>query len=414
MRPNVALACAALAALGALAGGCSSCKDTKPTGPDPFAIAAEPPLGDEKRGNGLVGEFQCNRCHDGTGHQDAQLDKDCVKCHQQITDGLFKASPEALARWRPVVKDLTYAPSLASAGKRLRRGWIEAFLLRPHDLRPNLVSTMPRLALTPDQARDVAAYIAREPGKPAAFKPGDADRGRKVLDTKGCGTCHRMTGAARPLVASAIPTPIDATEMSRAMTLAPDLKHARARFTPASMVAWLRDPKGVKPDTSMPPIPLTEEQARDVTTYLFATPLTDPKVEPFKRLPVLDRPVKFQEVNERVFHRTCWHCHSEPDFAIGDGGPGNSGGFGFKPRGVDLSSYQGVSSGYLDEEGNRKSLFLPVKSGLPRLVESLVARHGEEAGAETGEVRGMPLGLPPLSAEQIQLVETWVAQGRPK
>ena len=26
---------------------------------------------------------------------------------------------------------------------------------------------------------------------------------------------------------------------------------------------------------------------------------------------------------------------------------------------------------------------------------------------------GMPLGLPPLSAEQIQLVETWIAQGTP-
>jgi hypothetical protein len=29
-------------------------------------------------------------------------------------------------------------------------------------------------------------------------------------------------------------------------------------------------------------------------------------------------------------------------------------------------------------------------------------------------VRGMPLGLPPLEPEQIQLVESWIAQGRPR
>jgi hypothetical protein len=35
-------------------------------------------------------------------------------------------------------------------------------------------------------------------------------------------------------------------------------------------------------------------------------------------------------------------------------------------------------------------------------------------GAEPGRVRGMPLGLPPLSSEDIQLVETWIAQGHPR
>jgi hypothetical protein len=47
-------------------------------------------------------------------------------------------------------------------------------------------------------------------------------------------------------------------------------------------------------------------------------------------------------------------------------------------------------------------------------VRALLARHAEERGAATGEVRGMPLGYPALSLEDIQLVETWIAQGRPR
>jgi hypothetical protein len=58
-------------------------------------------------------------------------------------------------------------------------------------------------------------------------------------------------------------------------------------------------------------------------------------------------------------------------------------------------------------------LFAPTKEGLPRLVAALVARQREDAGQVSDDVRGMPLGLPPLTAEQIQLVESWVEQGRP-
>ena len=98
----------------------------------------------------------------------------------------------------------------------------------------------------------------------------------------------------------------------------------------------------------------------------------------------------------------------------GDGGPGNSGGLGFKPRGLNLSDYNGVAAGYLDDKGERASVFIKDEGDVPRLVKALLARHDEESGAETGPVRGMPLGYEPLSAEDIQLVESWVAQGRPR
>jgi len=91
-----------------------------------------------------------------------------------------------------------------------------------------------------------------------------------------------------------------------------------------------------------------------------------------------------------------------------------SGGFGFAARGLDLSSYAGIASGSLDEEGRRRSVFAPAAGGTPRLIAQLLARQAEEAGQPVPGVRGMPLGLPALTPEELQLVESWIAQGRPR
>ena len=90
-----------------------------------------------------------------------------------------------------------------------------------------------------------------------------------------------------------------------------------------------------------------------------------------------------------------------------------SGGMGFPPRHLDLSTYESINSGYLDDEGELTSLFSTTPDGTPRIVAVLLARQREIVG-QPGPLRGMPLGFPPLSAEDIQLVESWVAQGRPR
>jgi hypothetical protein len=137
------------------------------------------------------------------------------------------------------------------------------------------------------------------------------------------------------------------------------------------------------------------------------------------RLPLLTRRVSFEEANRQVFSRTCHHCHTDPESSGGDGGPGNTGGFGFAPRGVSFSSHASILSGYIAARGERHSLFEPLADGTPLLVAALLARHSEHErngsalGTNSDAVRGMPLGLPPLSAEDIQLVESWVAQGKP-
>jgi hypothetical protein len=374
-------------------------------------------LGDPVHGKELMLTYQCNRCHDGGGHPAAEKGKHCVHCHKDIVEDRFPAAPAAIAKWKPRVKELADAPSLEGTGAHLTRAWIERYLLQPSDLRPNLHQDMPRLAISPGDARDIAAYLAPAAAPAPDASPlasADLGRGRQLLETKGCGTCHVMTGVAA-VPPSAAPA-MDGKDLERARRLAPDLRFARDRMTPAGLVAWLTDPKSVKLDTPMPTTPLSATEVRDLAAYIAEAELAPVAPKPkFERLPALTRKVTFKEVDEKVFHRSCWHCHSEPDYAIGDGGPGNSGGLGFKPRGLNLSDYAGIAAGYTDDSGERQSIFARDAQNVPRVVRALLARHDEEEqGVETGPVRGMPLGYDPLSAEDVQLVESWVVQGRPR
>ncbi|MBM4375839.1 MAG: c-type cytochrome [Deltaproteobacteria bacterium] len=382
------------------------------------------PAGDAARGKALVGSFECRRCHEGTGLEPEPLARNCRGCHLHVLADGFSSKP-ASATWKSHVAHLGPVPSLVGAGRRLRYEWLVRFLVEPHDLRPALTQSMPRLALSREQARDVATYLASlagpSPTDARALVGADAARGRKLMDEMECGACHRMSGV-EPLRAG---TPLGpeaprfyerhAEELRPAVMLAPDLRHVRERMTSTQLVEWLRDPPGIKGDTLMPRPGLTPEATRDVAAYLLTAPLApaEPRRIP-EALPNLTRRVAYEEVAREVLDVTCRHCHGSPDVAVGDGGPGNSGGFGFKRRAINFTSYEHAQGGYVDDAGERHSLFEPLADGTPRIVAALWARHREVAGSPDPSVRGMPLGLPPLAPEKIQLVATWIAQGRPR
>ena len=212
----------------ALVASLSDCK--KETKADPFDIPAPAlvaPRGDFERGHALIAEFECNRCHDDAGLAAAPIEKHCVHCHQEIMAGTYDAPKATLAKWQKIIVDLRDAPSLGETSARLRRGWIEKFLLDPRDLRPHLSATMPRLAITQQQARDIATYFASEDEAPVALGALDEARGKVLFAAKGCATCHALGGAP---AATAMPIPVPVANLARAMALAPDLRHTRDRF----------------------------------------------------------------------------------------------------------------------------------------------------------------------------------------
>lgn len=416
-RHLAAVACAALAA----ACGFAHKNDASPdAGANPSANAfqtslARAPRGDANHGRALLAELECNRCHATSAVEAAPHEKQCTGCHADILRGTPKGTPAQLTRWRSKVAELGDVPSLEQTGTRFRRDWLAGFLRAPHDLRPSLVPSMPRLALTEAQALDIATFLAPlDDDEVHALEGASVTRGAALAHDKGCVVCHRFEGAESP--GGMIPTTIAIADLPRAMRLAPDLRFARERWRRGALVDWIEHPAHVKPDTTMPDLALTRAEARDLAAWVVDAPLAPPakKAVP-ARLPVLARAVTYDEVATKVFRKTCWHCHGEPDFERGDGGPGNSGGFGFKGKGIDLSSYAATFAGFVDAQGERASLFVPLAEAkddkTSYLVASLVARQREEAG-ETPELRGMPLGMPALGAEELQLVETWIAQGR--
>ncbi len=364
-----------------------------------------------EHGQALVSQYQCNRCHDIAGVEPPELDYDCAGCHQQILAGTFEATAEELAQWQGRLQSLDEVPSLTHTD-RFSRAWVASFLPDAHDVRPNLSASMPRFAMPPADAEAIAAFLVPT-AEPPAPKRGDAERGRALLESKGCASCHRMTGVPS-LAARPTPEPLAADVLALGQKMAPDLRFARDRMRPASLVAWIVDPKAVKPDASMPALGVTHSEAADIAAYLLEAELQPAPLGQVPVLPpVLERAVTYAEVHERIFGKICRHCHSDPNVVIGDGGPGYDGGFGFPKRAFDLSTYEGLRSGSLDDHGKRRSVFKDV-NGQPRIVAHLLARHAEVAGQPVDGVRGMPLGLPPIPMDDIVLLKTWIEQGRKK
>ena len=99
-------------------------------------------------------------------------------------------------------------------------------------------------------------------GSEAVVVPeGDADRGRELISGYGCGTCHRIGGIA------------DADG-----TVGPDLRDFSAeRYiagklprTPEDSIRWIMSPQAIEPETIMPDLGVTEEEAADIVAYLYS------------------------------------------------------------------------------------------------------------------------------------------------
>ncbi len=89
---------------------------------------------------------------------------------------------------------------------------------------------------------------------------GDIPAGRTLIDANGCGTCHIIPGidGAQGLVGPPL------NHMARRSIIAEIMQN-----TPSNMVSWLLAPQQVVPGNAMPDLGLSEEEALDVTAYLY-------------------------------------------------------------------------------------------------------------------------------------------------
>lgn len=96
-----------------------------------------------------------------------------------------------------------------------------------------------------------------------AYSPetgGNIKRGKNLIVHYDCGSCHSIPGIseARGLVGPPL------ILMGRRTYIAGEVPN-----TPENLIRWLMDPKSIEPTTAMPKLGLSEDQARDVSAYLY-------------------------------------------------------------------------------------------------------------------------------------------------
>ena len=112
-----------------------------------------------------------------------------------------------------------------------------------------------RILLPAALACGLAACAARAPDPGG----GDARRGKVLIATVGCGSCHVIPGVP-----------------GAGGEVGPSLAHIARRTilggmlpnTPANMARWLKQPQAVVPGNAMPDMALSDRDARDIGAYL--------------------------------------------------------------------------------------------------------------------------------------------------
>jgi mono/diheme cytochrome c family protein len=159
-------------------------------------------------------------------------------------------------------------PSLRRISAKVDPSWMVGWVENPHKFRPR--TRMPNFEFKPDEALAISAYlwsVSKEEGDqwlkenplPAGFREGtgnDAARGKKLVETIGCKGCHGFADGEF------------STPLGKEKDLVPNLKDIASKTDPQWIYHWIKDPKGFQPDTKMPSVRLSDEEALAITSYL--------------------------------------------------------------------------------------------------------------------------------------------------
>jgi len=89
---------------------------------------------------------------------------------------------------------------------------------------------------------------------------GNPARGRAAIERYGCGTCHTIPGVrgADALVGPPLTQVASRSYVGGVLTNSPE-----------NMIRWIRDPRAVDSLTAMPTLGVTDQDARDIASYLY-------------------------------------------------------------------------------------------------------------------------------------------------
>lgn len=100
-----------------------------------------------------------------------------------------------------------------------------------------------------------------EPPLHLTIAGGDVATGRALIQRYGCGACHTIEGI--PGAAGIVGPPL--RDFAQRSILAGSYPNV-----PRHLVPWLMDPPAMQPNTAMPNLGITAEEARHVATFLYS------------------------------------------------------------------------------------------------------------------------------------------------
>jgi cytochrome c551/c552 len=224
-------------------------------------------------------------------------------------------------------------PNLKDARLKLNKNWVPVWLKKPSDFRPT--TKMPNFRLSDEQIRAISAYLWQSGFTDALphQKPGNADHGKELFETRGCLACHSI-GEGDDLQGGTFSANLTRVgEKANYDYLVRWIHNARERTRPycpyekkdigpedyaKKGLPYVFDLKHSKcPNdghelqvqnmTVMPSLRLSVEDAQDIATYL----LTQKKQEPsaYADASFMDDPKLKDEGKKWIRHYGCAGCH---------------------------------------------------------------------------------------------------------
>jgi len=89
----------------------------------------------------------------------------------------------------------------------------------------------------------------------------DADKGLALIKETACGACHEIPGVDWPKGRTG-PSLVGYDDIGLIAGAVPN--------TSENLASFIRNAPEVKPGSTMPPMPVTQEQARDIAAYLYS------------------------------------------------------------------------------------------------------------------------------------------------
>ena len=155
------------------------------------------------------------------------------------------------------------APDLGQEGSKLNKDWVYAFLKKPTKVRPVgfiplTKSVMPNFQLTDEEAMSLTEYLMTNTDpKISKTAPGEfrvtpelKDGKRLFEEVYSCDGCHQVG--------------------NKGGIAGPNLSQAGKRLRPEWMMAWLKNPQAIRPDSPMPNFGLQEHEVRALVAYILS------------------------------------------------------------------------------------------------------------------------------------------------